>query len=119
MDMKLDFDGYNTLEVRADYSKGGINYFNGQRTPQGMKVNISAINVEEGPVFTSRSFMVGGGDTNSFQFLLFPMARNSKKKVAEANAMLATLDTGKIVELFKADDKAGLVGMIKEAQEAA
>ena len=59
MDIKMNVDGYNTLEVKAYYSKGGINYYNYKDEPKGMYVNVKALNVEEGPVFTSRSFMAG------------------------------------------------------------
>ena len=109
----MNVDGYNTLEVKAYYSKGGMNYWNGKNDPKGMFVNVTALNVEEGPVFTSRSFMIGGNDTNSFKFFLFPMGRDNKKKVAKYNEFLAGIDDSKLVEMFKEDDKAGIVFYIK------
>ncbi len=113
MDIKMNVDGYNTLEVKAYYSKGGMNYWNGKNDPKGMFVNVTALNVEEGSVFTSRSFMIGGNDTNSFKFFLFPMGRDNKKKVAKYNELLAGADGEDIVDMFSKNDKAGIVNYIK------
>ena len=103
---------YNLLKVEASYSKGGINYWNYKNEPKGMYVHISAVEAKFDGGFYSESFMVGGDDIGSFKMFLFPMNRNSKKKVAEANAVLDGLDGEVIAKYFEEGNKKAIADIV-------
>jgi hypothetical protein len=74
---KLEHRTITHIQVSVGYHKGGRNWFNGQEQTSGVFVNVTPVKVEDG-------FVIAGLG-NGVKFNMLPLARNSKKKVAEVS----------------------------------
>ena len=115
-ELKIDGETYNTLEMRVYYKKGGMNYFTYKTEPRGIYFSLSPVTVSSDRGFETRSFMMFGN--GAWKGLLLEMARGNKKKLAAIREKVFAVDTDKVVELFKAGDKRGIVNMVTEAVAA-
>ena len=107
---------YNTLEIEARYSKGGINYFSGQNEGRGIYIHVSPFFVKYERGFQSKSCMLFAKN-GGFKMLVTPLNRLSTKKVNETQTKIDALDGTEIASLFMACDtpNPALAQMLKKA----
>ena len=105
---------HNAIEVEARYTKGGHNYFRGGNDKRGIYLNVKGLEIKfcEATGFTSRSFMLFGSDDRDFSYLIVEMKRANKKSLAVINAAIDLVDKDKIVELYTAKDKKGIIDLV-------
>jgi hypothetical protein len=84
--LKANESGRTHIEVKVDYSKGGLNYFNGGRDPRGVYAYITPIEIKEDGIM---GFIVGQG----LKVFMQELKRLDRKKVeAYANEVAAQID---------------------------
>lgn len=115
MDIKAELGEHNTLELRTYYTKGGPDYFRGGTIQRGIFISVHAVTVKDEGIFTSRSFMMFANDDRDFKYLVMEMNRGNKKKLEAIKTKVESVDTDKVVELYKAGDKRGIVDLVTEA----
>ena len=93
--------GYNALQIDVRYEKGGLNYFNGETTRQGMFIGFRPVQATE----TSTSFLMF--DDTAFKVKICEAKRNNSKKI---QAMFAIVEQhrDRLVELYKRHDLAAI-----------
>lgn len=116
IDVTQDGHQYNTLEIEARYSKGGINYFTGQNEGRGIYIHVSPFFIKYERGFQSKSCMLFAKN-GGFKMLVTPLNRLSTKKVNETQVKIEALDGMEIAELFMACDSPNpaLADMLKKA----
>lgn len=115
--LKDNIGEYNNIQVEAYYTKGGMNYFRGGINKRGIYFRAKGNTVEknERGIIISRSFLLFGTDDYDFSYLVVTLKRANKKRLADINAAIETMDKDKIVELYTAKDKRGLVDLMIKA----
>ena len=113
--LKENIGEHNNIEVEAYYSLGGANYFRGGSDKRGFyfRVHGNHLTFERG--FISRKYLMFGSDDKDFKFLIVELKRDNKKRLAEINAAIDTMDKDKIIALYAAGDKRGLIELMVDA----
>lgn len=100
---------YNKLEISVMYSRGGINYWNGNHEVSGIRVHFKPVKVTNFHGTNLVSFTFAGSDirTNGFKTLVLEATRYNKKKMEaiaqqvrdHAEALTSLYEQGKYNEM--------------------
>ncbi len=106
IDIQTTRDGqeFNKLKISARYSKGGINYANGNNERRGIYIHVHPVFSESrGNGIASESFMMFAKD-GGFKLFVTPLKRLNTKKVEQTQRNINALEEHEVRSLFMATD---------------